>query len=68
MRLMAKVAGMPKQVDVYKRQDVLSQVLRFPTLSTREREILQWAAAGKSNQVIGDILGISNRTVEVHLR
>ena len=54
--------------DTVMRTDVLSQVLRFPTLSTREREILQWAAAGKSNQDIGDILGISNRTVEVHLR
>lgn len=54
--------------DTVMRSDVLSQVLRFPTLSTREKEILQWAAAGKSNQDIGDILGISHRTVEVHLR
>jgi hypothetical protein len=28
----------------------------------------QWVAAGKSQQDVGDILGISTRTVEVHLR
>ncbi len=54
--------------DAVMRSDVLSRVLRYPTLSTREREILQWVAAGKSQQDIGDILGISHRTVEVHLR
>jgi DNA-binding CsgD family transcriptional regulator len=48
--------------------DVLSRALRHPALSTREIEILQWTAAGKSQQDIGDILGISYRTVEVHLR
>jgi DNA-binding CsgD family transcriptional regulator len=37
-------------------------------LSNREREALQWIAAGKSQQDVGDILGISGRTVEVHLR
>lgn len=54
--------------DTVMRSDVLSQVLRFPPLSTREKEILQWTAAGKSQQDVGDILGISHRTVEVHLR
>ena len=54
--------------DTVMRSDVLSRALRFPSLSTREREILQWIAAGKSQQDVGDILGISHRTVEVHLR
>lgn len=54
--------------DTVMRSDALSQVLRFPTLSQREVEVLQWTAAGKSYQDIGDILGISHRTVEVHLR
>ncbi|MFN7224056.1 MAG: autoinducer binding domain-containing protein [Paracoccaceae bacterium] len=54
--------------DTVMRSDVLSRALRYPTLSTREREILQWIAAGKSQQDVGDILGISHRTVEVHLR
>jgi len=48
--------------------DVLSRALRYPALSSREREILQWVAAGKSQQDIGDILSISHRTVEVHVR
>lgn len=54
--------------DTVMRSDALSKVLRFPTLSQREIEVLQWTAAGKSYQDIGDILGISHRTVEVHLR
>lgn len=54
--------------DTVMQSDALSRMLRFPTLSTREREILQWIAAGKTQQDVGDILGISHRTVEVHLR
>lgn len=38
-----------------------------PELSPRERECLTWSAEGKTAVDIGDILGISNRTVEVHL-
>ncbi|THD74622.1 LuxR family transcriptional regulator [Thalassobius vesicularis] len=44
-----------------------SQLAR-PVLSSREVEILQWIASGKSQQDVGDILSISHRTVEVHLR
>jgi len=47
---------------------MLPNYLANPSLSTREKEILQWVAAGKSQQDIGDILSISHRTVEVHLR
>lgn len=54
--------------DTVMRSDALSRALRYPALSSREREILQWIAAGKSQQDVGDILGISHRTVEVHLR
>ncbi|GHG79727.1 autoinducer binding domain-containing protein [Pseudodonghicola xiamenensis] len=50
------------------RSGVLHSALRRPTLSSRELQILQWTAAGKSQQDIGDILSISHRTVEVHLR
>ncbi len=46
----------------------LMRALSAPQLSTREIEILQWTAVGKSQQDIGDILSISHRTVEVHLR
>ncbi|MGH1379230.1 MAG: autoinducer binding domain-containing protein [Alphaproteobacteria bacterium] len=36
-------------------------------LTNREREILHWAAEGKSDAVISDILGISYSTVRFHL-
>jgi DNA-binding response OmpR family regulator len=38
----------------------------FP-LTTRESEVLLWIAKGKSNRDIGDILGLSSRTVNKHL-
>lgn len=38
----------------------------YQTLTTREREILQLTAEGKSSTEIGEILAISPRTVEVH--
>ncbi len=47
---------------------ILQKALGRPALSSRELQILQWVAAGKSQQDIGDILSISHRTVEVHLR
>lgn len=34
----------------------------------REKEALQWMSQGKSNSVIGGIVGISKHTVEVYLR
>ena len=53
--------------DAAMRSDALSHALRRPVLSSREVEILQWVAAGKSQQDVADILGIAQRTVEVHL-
>lgn len=40
---------------------------RVADLSPREIEILRWAAAGKSNWEIGQILGISRNTVATHI-
>ncbi len=37
------------------------------TLTLRESEVLEWIAKGKSNRDIGDILGLSARTVNKHL-
>jgi DNA-binding CsgD family transcriptional regulator len=37
-------------------------------LSEREREILLWVTRGKSNNVIGSILGISPSTVDTYMR
>ena len=36
-------------------------------LSLREREALEWMAAGKTNEVIATIMGNSKRTVENHV-
>jgi len=44
--------------------DVLREQLQ---LTQREAEVLTWIARGKSNRDIGDILGISPRTVNKHL-
>jgi DNA-binding CsgD family transcriptional regulator len=38
-----------------------------PILSARQRECLAWVRQGKSSGVIGDILGVSVRTVDEHL-
>ncbi len=40
-----------------------AQTEAAPALSKREREVLFWIVRGKSNTVIGDILGISEHTV-----
>jgi len=37
-------------------------------LTTREREVLHWLAGGKTDRDIGEILGISPRTVHKHLQ
>lgn len=54
--------------DTVMRSDEMSRILRQPALSAREREVLQWIAAGKTYLDVGEILSISDRTVEVHLR
>ena len=40
---------------------------QFSSLSQRQLECLTWAEAGKSARDTGQILGISQRTVEKHL-
>jgi len=72
-KIVAKSIGSLQAAAVYMHDHVmssetLSDALRFPHLSEREQEVLQWIAAGKSQYDIADILSISNRTVEVHLR
>ncbi|GAK40202.1 response regulator transcription factor [Paenibacillus urinalis] len=37
-------------------------------LTTREREILNWVASGRTNREIADRLGISDQTVKNHLK
>lgn len=40
---------------------------RSPSLTKRQLECLSWTEEGKSARDIGQILGISQRTVEEHL-
>lgn len=44
------------------------EVTRDRQLSSREKEILDWVARGKSNGVIADILEISPGTVDTYMR
>ncbi len=44
------------------------EVTRDRHLSTREKEILDWVARGKSNSVIADILEIAPGTVDTYIR
>ena len=39
---------------------------RYETLTKRERQVMSLLIAGKSNKPIGEMLGISPKTVEVH--
>ncbi|WP_081531322.1 LuxR family transcriptional regulator [Rhodovulum sp. P5] len=39
-----------------------------PTLTPRQREVLEWVGEGKTTQDIGTILGVTQATVEKHLR
>ncbi len=41
--------------------------LESAALTQRETEVLSWLAKGKTNKDIGDILGMSHRTVNKHL-
>ena len=40
--------------------------VRYETLTKRERQVMSLLIAGKSNKPIGEMLGISPKTVEVH--
>jgi len=45
-----------------------NQPVKNYVLSDKERDILSWAARGKTDYEIGIILGISNHTVDWHMR
>jgi DNA-binding response OmpR family regulator/DNA-binding CsgD family transcriptional regulator len=45
----------------------LAERVSSAALTPRETEVLSWLAKGKTNRDIGDILGMSHRTVNKHL-
>jgi DNA-binding NarL/FixJ family response regulator len=49
-------------------RDPLSEASRRWQLTTRQTEVLRWVAHGLTNGLIAQTLGISERTVEFHLK
>lgn len=58
----ARRVGRPRQAEL-----VGSLAIAASGLSTRQREVAELVAKGHSNKEVGDLLGLSSRTVEVHL-
>ncbi len=52
----------------YSRYRQIAPKTQETALSEREREIMLWVMRGKSNAVIGSILGISASTVDTYMR
>lgn len=42
--------------------------LEVPALSSRELDVIQWIARGKSNAVIAEILGITKSSVDIYVK
>ena len=51
----------------YTEKEEAAESLRDIHLTVREKEILLWAAEGKSDPIIAEIIGISHSTVRFHL-
>ena len=48
------------------RSQVAALRKRLASLTAREREVIQHVVAGMSNKNLGELLGVCNRTIEVH--
>ena len=48
------------------RSQVAALRKRLASLTAREREVIQYVVAGMSNKNLGELLGVCNRTIEVH--
>lgn len=70
-RVLRSVASLAAQFHMVHEEmtegDVTDDVPPFVPLSPREREVLVWSARGKSTWEIGEIIGISERSVTFHV-
>lgn len=57
----------PHLADLFRLARVTLSLEAGALLTPREREVLEWLAAGKTNRDIAEILGARPRTVEKHL-
>jgi DNA-binding NarL/FixJ family response regulator len=62
--LSAKIAGIV--IESYRRGMPKEQLSKVPELTTREREVLQLVAEGKTSKKIADRLYVSVKTVDAH--
>lgn len=65
--ILLTIVGLPiAKVDNFKRAYALCGGV-MPNFTTREIEVLTWIASGKSDWQIGQILNISDKTVNFHV-
>jgi RNA polymerase sigma factor (sigma-70 family) len=58
------LAVIRKNREIHQLQTTLRE--RFGTLTAREQEVMKYVVQGMANRAIAEIMGLSNRTVEVH--
>lgn len=66
--MLRKIGAMASQFHlVYTEKEFRRNSAKMPHLTGREREILVWAAEGKSDGVVAEILGITHSAVRFHM-
>ena len=66
--LLASISEAFLRADISRKQrsQIAALRKRHASLTTREREVMQHVVAGRSNRDLGELLGVCDRTVEVH--
>ena len=57
-----------KEVNVRSRADLFRENAQDHPLTDREREVLRWAATGKTSDETAEIISCSRKTVEAHIQ
>jgi DNA-binding CsgD family transcriptional regulator len=63
----ANAAPLPRRQARAHRRPLAAATLDSALLTGREREVIHWVAAGKTDRDVGALLGCSHRTVQKHL-